>query len=171
MPSDGTSYSKFLLPGRFYAETWLPKRFQVRWWIPICAFLRSSAKLFGFLRKSCALQIRRLTKGWFSKRVVLADVPPEREPERGCIRMFPRNENQNEATFACSPGTKTGTRAHSPKPPFYETALVSPSENAAFLGEESSRGKGTGETRPRASESEICFHRGFQRFLAVFSGF
>ena len=28
----------------------------------------------------------------------------------------------------CSPGTKTGTRARSPKPPFYETALLSPSE-------------------------------------------
>ena len=42
--------------------------------------------------------------------------------------MFPRNENRNEGTFACSPGTKTGTRAHSPKPPFCETALLSPSE-------------------------------------------
>ena len=51
---------------------------------------------------------------------------PERKPERGYIRMFPRNENQNEGTFACSPGTKTGTRAHSPKPPFYETTLLSP---------------------------------------------
>ena len=54
----------------------------------------------------------------FSKRVVLADVPPERKPERGYIRMFPKNENRNEGTFACSPGTKTGTRACSPKPPF-----------------------------------------------------
>ena len=26
------------------------------------------------------------------------------------------------------PGTKTGTRVHSPKPPFYETALLSPSD-------------------------------------------
>ena len=63
-----------------------------------------------------------------SKRVVLADVPPEREPERGYVRMFPRNENRNEGTFACSPGTKTGKRVHSPKPPFYETALLSPGE-------------------------------------------
>ena len=67
-------------------------------------------------------------KGWFSKRVVLADVPPERTPERGYIRMFPRNKNRKEGTFACSPGTKTGTRVHSPKPPFYETALLSPSD-------------------------------------------
>ena len=53
------------------------------------------------------------------------------KPERGYIRMFPRNENRNEGTFACSPGTKTGTRVRSPKPPFYETALVSPSDKRA----------------------------------------
>ena len=41
--------------------------------------------------------------------------------------MFPRNENRNEGTFACSPRTKNGTRVHSPKPPFYETALSSAS--------------------------------------------
>ena len=69
-----------------------------------------------------------LTKGCFQKGG-LADVPPEREPERGFIRMFPRNEKRNEGTFACSPGTKTGARARSPKPSFYETALLSPSEN------------------------------------------
>ena len=28
----------------------------------------------------------------------------------------------------CSPGTKTGTRVRSPKPPFYETALLSPND-------------------------------------------
>ena len=50
---------------------------------------------------------------------------------QGYIRMFPRNENRNEGTFACSPGTKTGTRAHSPKPPFYETALLSPLDSSA----------------------------------------
>ena len=27
-------------------------------------------------------------------------VPPERKPERGYVRMFPRNENRNEGTFA-----------------------------------------------------------------------
>ena len=56
--------------------------------------------------------------------------------------MFPRNENRNEGTFACSPrnetgtgvrshvppGTKIGTRVHSAKPPFYETAILSPSD-------------------------------------------
>ena len=45
---------------------------------------------------------------------VHSDVPPEREPERGYVHMFPRNENRNEGTFA--------------KPPFYETVLLSPSE-------------------------------------------
>ena len=59
-----------------------------------------------------------------SKRAISADVPPERKPERGYVRMFPRNENPElEGTFACSPGTKTRTRARSPKPPFYKTAL------------------------------------------------
>ena len=66
-----------------------------------------------------------LTKGWFSKRVVLANVPLERKPGTRVHSEVPRNENRNEGTFACSPGTKTGTRAHSPKPPFYETALLS----------------------------------------------
>ena len=58
--------------------------------------------------------------------------------------MFPRNENRNEGTFRCSPerkpergyegtfawspGAKTRTRVHSPEPPFYKTALLSPSE-------------------------------------------
>ena len=81
-----------------------------------------------------------------------------RFPKGWFWRMFPRNENRNEGTFAkttlletallspndpfwcwqkggfqkggfggCSPGTKTGTRVRSPKPPFYETALLSPS--------------------------------------------
>ena len=58
-----------------------------------------------------------------------SQVTPERKPERGCVRMFPRNENRNEGTFACSPGTKTGTRADSPKPPFCETALLSPDDS------------------------------------------
>ena len=31
-------------------------------------------------------------KGWFSKRVVLADVPAERNRNDGCVCMFPRNE-------------------------------------------------------------------------------
>ena len=48
-------------------------------------------------------KFRGFAKGWFSKRVVLADVPPEHKPERGCIRMFPRNENWNEGTLARLP--------------------------------------------------------------------
>ena len=72
---------------------------------------------------------RPTLKGWFSKRVVWADVPPERKPEQGYIRMFPWNEkNRNEGTFTHSPGTKTGTSEYLPKPPFYETALLSPGE-------------------------------------------
>ena len=43
-----------------------------------------------------------------------SDVPLERQLERGHVRMFPRNENQNEGTFA--------------KTNLYETALLSPNE-------------------------------------------
>ena len=48
--------------------------------------------------------------------------------------MFPRNENRKEGTFACSPGTKTGTRARSPKPPSYETALLGERQSIAQKG-------------------------------------
>ena len=44
-----------------------------------------------------------LPKGWF--------------PKGWFWQMFPRNENRNEGTFACSPGTKPGTRVRSPIPP------------------------------------------------------
>ena len=42
--------------------------------------------------------------------------------------MFPGTENRNEGTCGCSPAPKTGMRAHSPKPPFYKTALLFPLE-------------------------------------------
>ena len=42
---------------------------------------------------------------------------------------------QKRGFGGCSPGTKTGTRVRSPKPPFYETALLSPNDKfARFLG-------------------------------------
>ena len=55
-----------------------------------------SAKKGGFL------------EGWFWRMFpgtktgtrVHSDVPPERKPERGYVRMFPRNEHRNEGTFA-----------------------------------------------------------------------
>ena len=50
------------------------------------------------------------------------------KPERGCIRMFARNENRNEGTFAFSPGT----RVHSPKTTLnYETALLQEEDKRA----------------------------------------
>ena len=53
-----------------------------------CPFFACFAGLAAFF-------LRGLPKGWFSKRVVLADVPS--------------NENQNEGTFGCCPGTKAGS--------------------------------------------------------------
>ena len=63
------------------------------------------------------LQPRGLAKGWFSKRVVLTDVPPERKPERGFVRMFPRNEKPEQGDFR-------------QKLPFYETTLLPPLEQS-----------------------------------------
>ena len=56
-------------------------------------------------------------KSLFHKRVVFqkggfGGCPPERKPEQKYTHMFA--------------GTKTEMRVHSPKPPFYETALLSP---------------------------------------------
>ena len=38
--------------------------------------------------------------------------------------MFSGTKNRNEGTFGCSPVPRAGMRAHSPKPPFFETALL-----------------------------------------------
>ena len=67
-----------------------------------------------------------------SKRVVLADVPPERKLERRYIRMLPRNENRNEGTCTSSPGTKT--RTSFTKTTLYETALLSTSDSVKIAG-------------------------------------
>ena len=89
--------------------------------------------------EDCTPRKGRFPKGWFC---LLADVPPERNRNEGTFRCSPgtknRNEgtfgcspgtkDRNEGTFGCSPGTKTGTSVRSPKPPFYETTLSSPSE-------------------------------------------
>ena len=61
--------------------------------------------------------------GWFRRMF-----PRNENQNEGTLGCFPRTKNQNEGTFACSPGTKTGMRAHSPKPPFWNTTLLSPRE-------------------------------------------
>ena len=71
---------------------------------------------------------RGLIKVWFSKRVVLADVPPERKPERGYIRMFPRNENRTEGTCAWDPQNENWNEGTFTKTTLCETALLSPGE-------------------------------------------
>ena len=77
--------------------------------------------------------------------MVLADVPPERKPEQGYVRQnhpFTKppfyllvslfSVDRRVVSADVPPRTKTGTRARSPKPPFYETALLSPSEKSVF---------------------------------------
>ena len=48
----------------------------------------------------------------------------------GYIRMFPGTKKRNKGAFGCS---QTGTRAHSPRPPFYETALLFPLEKVGKI--------------------------------------
>ena len=50
------------------------------------------------------------TKGWFSKRVVLADVPPERKAKRGYIQMFPQNKNRKSGPTTMTKTTSGCTR-------------------------------------------------------------
>ena len=44
---------------------------------------------------------RGLTEGWFSKRVVLVDVPPEREPERAYPLARNQYINNSPGIFSC----------------------------------------------------------------------
>ena len=76
------------------------------------------------------VQIRRNPKGWFPKGWFWRMFPRNENRNGGTFGCSPGTQNRNEGTFGCSPGTKTGTRAHSPKPPFYETALLSPGDRS-----------------------------------------
>ena len=70
--------------------------------------------LHGILRHFGGSQEGGFQKGGFGK---CSAVP---KPERGYIGMFPCSENRDEGTFGCSSVPRTGMRAHSPKPPFYD---------------------------------------------------
>ena len=104
---------------RGFPKGWFPKGWFCRMFLKLPFMIIHPPETPAETAEKCTFLGRKRV---VSKRVVLADVPPE----QGYIRMFPRNENWNEGTFACSTGTKAGTRAHSPKPPFYVTALLSP---------------------------------------------
>ena len=95
--------------------------------------------------------------------------------------MFPRKDNRNEGTFACFPERKTGTRVHSPKPHFYETALLSPREfggvfqpmkygtrAASFIQRIA---KGAGGKGPRQKTSKIVrkCQKVFRHFSTIFA--
>ena len=59
----------------------------------------------------------------------------DESPERGYIRMFPRNETGTKVRSHVPPERKTGTRAHSPKPPCCETTLLCPLDSNRVLVE------------------------------------
>ena len=50
--------------------------------------------------KRVVFQFWRMFPGTKTGTRVHSDVLPERKPERGYVRMFPRNENRNKGTFA-----------------------------------------------------------------------
>ena len=97
------------------------ERAWIQWKTSAAPTLRQGKMLLrqGKIWRSKPFFFWRNLKGWF--------------PKGWFWRMFPRNENRNEGTFGCSPGTKTGTRVRLPKPPFYETALLSPGDFSAHF--------------------------------------
>ena len=70
---------------------------------------------------------RRFAKGWFPKGWLWRMFPSTNKTERRYIRMSPVPKKERRYIWMF-PGTKTGTRVRSPKPPFYETALLFPLE-------------------------------------------
>ena len=66
-----------------------------------------------------------------SKRLVLADVPRYQKPGTRVHSEVPCCQKW-EGTCGCSPIPKEERRAHSPKPPFYETALLFFLSNQSF---------------------------------------
>ena len=65
----------------------------------------------------------RFKKKVVSKRVVLVDVPPERKPERGYVRRFPRMKTGTRVQSDVPPEPER-LRVRSPKPPFYQKPPV-----------------------------------------------
>ena len=70
----------------------------------------------------------RSQKGGFQKGGFWRMFPVPPKPERGHKKQNDRTGNRTEATLVQNgnDGIKTGTRTHSPKPPFYKTALLFP---------------------------------------------
>ena len=69
---------------------------------------------------------RGLTKGWFSKRVVLADVSPERTKTRVHSDVPPERKPRTRVRSHVPKEWKPERRVHSPKPPFSKPPFVSP---------------------------------------------
>ena len=101
-----------------------------------------------------------LTKGWFWRMF-----PRNENRNEGTFGCSPGTKSRNEGTFACSPGTKTGTRVHSPKPPFYETALLSPGEPLQLPPRVSTSG-----IRPSPERCHPHPNKNDHSFRAIFPG-
>ena len=85
-----------------------------------------------------------------------SDVPPERNPEWGYVRMFPRKEKRNEGTFA-----KTTLLQN---PPFYlpvnsachSSAAQLPSQQGLFKGENPQPPPPPNETNSKQFAQTVC---------------
>ena len=103
---------------------------------------RSSFRRHSILSPS----FRGLTKGWFPKGWFWRMFPRNENRNKGTFAKATLLRNrpfisqwaflvltkggfQKGGFGGCSPGTKTGTRVRSPKPPFYESTHLSPSDH------------------------------------------
>ena len=95
-----------------------------------CVSLCASGIMWKKAPRATRVRIGGCQKGGFPKGWFWRMFPQNENRNKGTFACSPRTKTGtwNDGTFACSPGTKTGTREHSPKPPFYETALLSPSD-------------------------------------------
>ena len=90
--------------------------FKTHSWLPTGRNGNKSGPLF---RKDLVFDVfRRNLKEWFPKGWFWRMFPRNENRNEGTFACSPGNESRNEGMFACSPGTKTRTRAHSPNPPF-----------------------------------------------------
>ena len=84
-------------------------------------------------RDDCAISHKNHweTKGWFRKRVVLANVPSFRFSFRGNMRTYPRSGFRSGGTSKCIVIPVFVPGEHPPKLPFWKTTLLSTPEKKA----------------------------------------
>ena len=118
LPSAARPCLKFNIGSRTSARTKIraPQKSGVR--------RRVVSKRGGF--GGCSPRNKNRNEGTFAKTTLLRNRPFI--SQMSLFGVDKRVVSKRGGFGGCSPGTKAGTRVRSPKPPFYETALLSPSE-------------------------------------------